>query len=239
MTGRANRLTFAATRRIDGHCWPRLRRLYGRLLKQRDGVVRRECSHLVGGEHRAFGYDNVDVLRPNGKRAYVTRVINPAEAAVVLRIYQEFDSGYGFKAVAKRLTLLPALRRCGVCGGSLIVETSPRKRGRIRAAIVPEVRRPRTRDREPDRRGHVRRGLRAAVESFTLNGWRPQGIPTMVESPLLGWRPEFLGWRPEFFEHPVTRQAVWVGSRVVTQRRVSWRHPSGTAACQRPARPQE
>ena len=34
-----------------------------------------------------FGYDNVDVLGPDGKRSYVVRKVNAADAAIVLRIF--------------------------------------------------------------------------------------------------------------------------------------------------------
>jgi site-specific DNA recombinase len=64
-------------------------------------------GYVCGG--RTYGYRNVTVT--NGVdawgyplRSHVDRVPEPAEAAVVLQIYQLFDSGLGLKNIAKRLT---------------------------------------------------------------------------------------------------------------------------------------
>jgi site-specific DNA recombinase len=64
-------------------------------------------GYVTGG--RLFGYRNVDVtkgLDQHGRplRSHVERAIEPAEAAVVLRIFEMYASGLGLKSIAKRLT---------------------------------------------------------------------------------------------------------------------------------------
>ncbi len=65
-------------------------------------------GYVTGG--RVFGYRNVDVFSgtdAHGRplRSHVERQIDSKEAAVVLRIFEMYDSGLGLKAIAKRLTL--------------------------------------------------------------------------------------------------------------------------------------
>ena len=58
--------------------------------------------HVVGC--KVFGYDNVDVLGPDGTRQYAVRRINPAERAIVLRIFEMYCAdGVGIHAIAKAL----------------------------------------------------------------------------------------------------------------------------------------
>jgi site-specific DNA recombinase len=65
-------------------------------------------GYVVGG--RVFGYRNQDVhsgaVDAHGRpqRSHVVRVVDPAQAAVVLRIYEMYDEGYGLKRIAKLLT---------------------------------------------------------------------------------------------------------------------------------------
>src|SRR5262249_41464862 len=61
---------------------------------------------VVGG--RVFGYRNVDVF--DGEDAFgrplksgVDREVNDAEASIVRRIFRMYDSGVGFKKIAKTL----------------------------------------------------------------------------------------------------------------------------------------
>ncbi len=56
------------------------------------------AGHVTGG--RVFGYDNVDVLGPDGKRSHVERRINEAEAAVVRRIFELCAAGFGYRRIA-------------------------------------------------------------------------------------------------------------------------------------------
>ena len=63
---------------------------------------------MTGG--RAFGYDNVEVFGPDGRRSHVERRINEPEADVVRQIFQMAADGYGKKAIAK--TLKDAGARC-------------------------------------------------------------------------------------------------------------------------------
>ncbi len=58
--------------------------------------------HVVGC--KVFGYDNVDVPGPDGTRQYVVRRINPAERAIVLRIFEMYCAdGIGIHAIGKIL----------------------------------------------------------------------------------------------------------------------------------------
>lgn len=62
----------------------------------REAMIRKAIAgHVTGG--RVFGYDNV---RVNG---HVERRVNPAEAAVVVKIFEMAAGGAGFKRIAKTL----------------------------------------------------------------------------------------------------------------------------------------
>jgi site-specific DNA recombinase len=67
-----------------------------------DALLRKARARQVTGG-RAFGYDNVNVLGPDGKRVHVVRAVNTVEAKVVERIYQMYASGAGITRIAKRL----------------------------------------------------------------------------------------------------------------------------------------
>jgi site-specific DNA recombinase len=67
-----------------------------------------KAGRVTGG--RVFGYKNQDVcngvdLHGRPLRSHVERVIDPIEAAVVRRIFELYDFGYGLKRIAKLLTL--------------------------------------------------------------------------------------------------------------------------------------
>lgn len=68
------------------------------------------AGYCCGG--RVFGYDNVEVPWPSGKRSHVVNRINPAEAAVVRQIFELAAMGHGVKTIAKALNArgLPAQR---------------------------------------------------------------------------------------------------------------------------------
>jgi DNA invertase Pin-like site-specific DNA recombinase len=59
------------------------------------------ANHVTGG--RAFGYRNVDVPGIDGRRSHVVREIEPAEAAVIVRIFKLCEEGFGKAAIAKLL----------------------------------------------------------------------------------------------------------------------------------------
>jgi hypothetical protein len=66
-----------------------------------------KAGHCVGG--RIFGYKNRTIYKGedvHGRRlkTHEERVIDPNEAAVVRRIFELYDSGYGLKRIAKMLT---------------------------------------------------------------------------------------------------------------------------------------
>jgi DNA invertase Pin-like site-specific DNA recombinase len=70
--------------------------------RTRDGMVKKaKAGHVTGG--RKFGYENVEILGPNGERSHVDRRVNPIEAAVVLRIFRLVDQGWGIKRIAHTL----------------------------------------------------------------------------------------------------------------------------------------
>ena len=67
-----------------------------------DAMLRKaKAGHVTGG--RTFGYDNVDVVGPEGKRSHVERRINDTEAAIIRRIFQLSAAGPRTKAIAKLL----------------------------------------------------------------------------------------------------------------------------------------
>jgi DNA invertase Pin-like site-specific DNA recombinase len=59
------------------------------------------AGHVTGG--RVFGYDNVEVSGPDGKRSHVIRRINADEAAVVRRIFELCAAGEGLTRITKTL----------------------------------------------------------------------------------------------------------------------------------------
>ena len=66
-----------------------------------------EAGHVVGG--RIFGYKNRTIykgkdIHGRALKSHVERVIDPGEAAVVRRIFELYDAGYGLKRIAKQLT---------------------------------------------------------------------------------------------------------------------------------------
>ena len=70
-------------------------------------TVKHKNGHVVGG--RVFGYRNEDVnagvdMHGRAIRSHVIRVINPDEARVVQRIFELYDSGLGYKRIARLLT---------------------------------------------------------------------------------------------------------------------------------------
>jgi hypothetical protein len=65
------------------------------------------AGHVRGG--RVFGYDNVDVLGPDGGKAYVSRCINNAEATVIRQIFGLARKGTGLNTIAKSLNAEGAL----------------------------------------------------------------------------------------------------------------------------------
>jgi hypothetical protein len=59
------------------------------------------ARHVTGG--RVFGYDNVEVLGPDGKRSHVERRVNKAEAAVVRQIFELCADGASLTRITKSL----------------------------------------------------------------------------------------------------------------------------------------
>src|SRR5713226_1592041 len=71
-----------------------------------DALLRKaRAGHVTGG--RVYGYNNVEVSAPGPdgrpKRQYVTRRINPAQAAVVRQLFERCAAGWGFTRMAKAL----------------------------------------------------------------------------------------------------------------------------------------
>ena len=66
-----------------------------------DAMIRKaRAGHVTGG--RVFGYDNVEVLSASGDRSHVRRQINPAEAAIVRRIFELSAAGAGLTRITRR-----------------------------------------------------------------------------------------------------------------------------------------
>src|SRR5262245_51652373 len=66
-----------------------------------------KAGHVTGG--RVFGYDNVSILSPGGKRSHVERQTNQAEAVVVRRIFELYSRGKGLTNITKTLNAERAL----------------------------------------------------------------------------------------------------------------------------------
>jgi DNA invertase Pin-like site-specific DNA recombinase len=67
-----------------------------------DAMVRKaKAGHVTGG--RVFGYRNVEILGADGRRSHVERRIDPAEAAIVRRIFELCADGAGLTRIAKTL----------------------------------------------------------------------------------------------------------------------------------------
>jgi site-specific DNA recombinase len=67
-----------------------------------DAMLRKaKAGHVCGG--KTFGYSNVEIARPDGKRSHVERRINDAEAEVVRRIFELCSAGVGQTRIAKQL----------------------------------------------------------------------------------------------------------------------------------------
>jgi site-specific DNA recombinase len=67
-----------------------------------DAMIRKaKAGHVTGG--RVFGYDNLEVLGPDGRRTHVERRINEREAAIVRRIFELSANGRGLTTIAKAL----------------------------------------------------------------------------------------------------------------------------------------
>ena len=59
------------------------------------------AGHVTGGV--CFGYRNVEVVGPDGRRSHVTQEVDVAEAAIVRQVFELCGSGLGQKAIAKQL----------------------------------------------------------------------------------------------------------------------------------------
>jgi site-specific DNA recombinase len=59
------------------------------------------AGHVTGG--RVFGYENIDVFGPDGRKSHVERRVVKAQADVVRRIFALYAGGAGFTKIAKRL----------------------------------------------------------------------------------------------------------------------------------------
>ena len=67
-----------------------------------DAMLRKaKALHVTGG--KVYGYDNTEILGPDGTRASVARRINEEQAAVVRRIFELYASGTGMLTIAHRL----------------------------------------------------------------------------------------------------------------------------------------
>ena len=67
-----------------------------------DAMLRKaKAGHVTEG--RVFGYDNVEISGPEGKRSHVERRANDTEAAIVRRIFEMSAAGAGLTVITKTL----------------------------------------------------------------------------------------------------------------------------------------
>ena len=66
-----------------------------------------KAGHVTGG--RVFGYDNVEIVGPDGQRSHVERRINESEAAVVRQIFERCAAGDGLTRITRALNAEGAL----------------------------------------------------------------------------------------------------------------------------------
>jgi DNA invertase Pin-like site-specific DNA recombinase len=67
-----------------------------------DTMVRKaQRGEVTGG--RVYGYDNLDILGPDGRRSHVIRRVNDREAAILRRLFQGYADGTGLIALARGL----------------------------------------------------------------------------------------------------------------------------------------
>ncbi len=70
--------------------------------RTRDALLHKaRQGHVTGGT--VFGYRNVEIRTPDGKRSHVERIVIPEEAAVVRRIFELCAAGVGLRSIAIRL----------------------------------------------------------------------------------------------------------------------------------------
>jgi site-specific DNA recombinase len=130
-----------------------------------DAMLRKaRAGHVTGG--RVFGYDNVDVLDPEGRRHHVERRINEAEAVVVRRIFDACAAGQGLRTIAKTLNddrvLAPRAQQGRPCAW---VQTSIREllyRDLYRGLVVWN------KTRKRNAWGLERRSVKAATDWITI-----------------------------------------------------------------------
>jgi DNA invertase Pin-like site-specific DNA recombinase len=164
-----------------------------------------KAGHVTGG--RVFGYENLDVAGPDGKRSHVARRIAPAEADVIRRIFQAYLQGWGYTKIAKALNAEGAPTPRAQQG---------RPRGWARTSVLEVLRR------------DLYRGRIVWNKTQKRNGWgqtqvrdRAAGEWLTVEAPELRIVPE----------------ATWLAAQALrTARQTVWTGLSGTGAATREAR---
>jgi DNA invertase Pin-like site-specific DNA recombinase len=107
--------------------------------RTREAMVKKaKAGHVTGG--RKFGYENVEILGPNGERSHVDRRVNPIQAAVVLRIFRLADQGWGIKCIAHTLNAeaapTPRAHQSRKAGWSASTVREVLRSGIYRGAIV-------------------------------------------------------------------------------------------------------
>lgn len=70
-------------------------------------MAKARLGHVCGGS--CFGYDNVEITGPDGRRSHVERKINEDEAEVIREIFRLSAKGYGKVRIAKTLNSQGAL----------------------------------------------------------------------------------------------------------------------------------
>src|SRR5205823_6407445 len=82
-----------------------------------DAMARKaRAGHVTGG--RVFGYDNVEIQGPDGRRSHVERKVNDKEAAAVVRIFEMSAAGVGATSIAEALNREAVQSPRAQCGRS-------------------------------------------------------------------------------------------------------------------------
>ena len=131
-----------------------------------DALVRKaRAGHVTGGA--CFGYRNIEVLGPDGRRSHVVHEIDSTHAAVIRRIFELCAEGYGKKAIAKRLNAegaaSPRAQRGRIPAWSPSSVYEALHRERYRGSIVWNQ------TRKRDQWGQARRAKRPEAEVLRID----------------------------------------------------------------------
>jgi hypothetical protein len=155
-----------------------------------DALLRKaQAGHVAGG--LVFGYDNVPVFGPDGKRSHVERRGNDAEAVIVCRIFERYAAGAGLRTIAHELnaegTAAPRPRRVDHPSGWAPSSVRELLRRELYHGVVLY-----NRTRKRDRWGRKRQTRREAAELVRVEAPAlrvvSEDLWTRVQARLVGMR---------------------------------------------------